>query len=489
MPPPFSTTGLTTDEIYRKVDEEIFQLQDHLTSLKTFRNSLSPISKTPVELLSRIFVHAHECGNVSESKDLTTRFSISWVCRRLRSVALGTPSLWATVARDNRKRLKPVDSEFVRELVARGRHLNLSVDLFSPSKDVLSTCFSSISKIQHLRVQNGSENIDFGGLFSEAAPILTSLDITSFTLSCAKFPPVACPQLAFLTLRKCKTLDLDSLASQTMTKLHILEPQSRESPTSILGLLSALPNLTELMLVDCFSREDGNLTDNPILLPHLQDVTIKDARFSTVFCLLACLDVPQASITLIWPESRDISALHDLTWPLRHYLGKISLDIHRLTFHHNDPDFSFTISGASHSHCHSFQFPGQGLDFADIEINYNNFHLAELQYFSTNGFTLPILKSLGALPKLTTVALTGSPAVQRFINWLARGTGDNIPFRPLETLILCDLQDAKELLRCGRVLKEIIKTRGSLALKLVNCTVRAVGISKFKKLVGDTSVI
>ncbi|TFK59942.1 hypothetical protein BDN72DRAFT_748754, partial [Pluteus cervinus] len=97
-PRPFSfdINGLTLEEVYRELDSEISQLQDRLCSLRTFRNSLPPISKIPMELLSKIFHHSQEDDSspFSDDVDIRTRFFISWVCRHWRETALITPSLW-----------------------------------------------------------------------------------------------------------------------------------------------------------------------------------------------------------------------------------------------------------------------------------------------------------------------------------------------------------------------------------------------------------
>ncbi|TFK60886.1 hypothetical protein BDN72DRAFT_751234, partial [Pluteus cervinus] len=71
-----------------------------LCSLRTLRNSLAPVSQIPTELLSKIFVHSQDCGDISivGEIDLTTRLPISWVCRHWREIALATPALWTVIA-------------------------------------------------------------------------------------------------------------------------------------------------------------------------------------------------------------------------------------------------------------------------------------------------------------------------------------------------------------------------------------------------------
>ncbi|KAF9522308.1 hypothetical protein CPB83DRAFT_864650 [Crepidotus variabilis] len=77
------------------IDEKIRQLEAE-------RNSLSPVSKLPVELLGDVFAHAlalnryhYGCSGPAMS------FNFSYVSQQWRNIALSIPHLWAPLSEDH----------------------------------------------------------------------------------------------------------------------------------------------------------------------------------------------------------------------------------------------------------------------------------------------------------------------------------------------------------------------------------------------------
>ncbi|TFK60884.1 hypothetical protein BDN72DRAFT_778851, partial [Pluteus cervinus] len=125
--------GLSLEDAYHKLDAEIDQLQERLCSLRTFRNTLPPISQIPTEILSRIFFHSQKDNTPAfpDDVDAKTRFFVSWVCRHWRSTALATPGLWTAISKKSRDVSIQVD--FARKLLLRSRNLGLAINLCKPS--------------------------------------------------------------------------------------------------------------------------------------------------------------------------------------------------------------------------------------------------------------------------------------------------------------------------------------------------------------------
>ncbi|TFK63591.1 hypothetical protein BDN72DRAFT_729242, partial [Pluteus cervinus] len=66
--------------------------------LQAHRNSLAPVSKLPTELLSDVFLHLVTPNSSFERENGTTEpYTITWVCRRWRHIALALPRLWAKI--------------------------------------------------------------------------------------------------------------------------------------------------------------------------------------------------------------------------------------------------------------------------------------------------------------------------------------------------------------------------------------------------------
>ncbi|TFK68619.1 hypothetical protein BDN72DRAFT_769058, partial [Pluteus cervinus] len=77
-----------------KIDEEIARLTRQIRSLRELRNSAIAISRFPVEILAKVFLHCHQHLNF---RDPDPRVTVSWVCRHWRNVVLHDPALWSFV--------------------------------------------------------------------------------------------------------------------------------------------------------------------------------------------------------------------------------------------------------------------------------------------------------------------------------------------------------------------------------------------------------
>jgi hypothetical protein len=94
-------------EELRRLDDEIHALEYRLIGLRTRRNNLMPLCQLPPEILARVLYFA-QVANKDNPKKLHTpwiNFDCNWhqythVCRRLRDVAVETPSLWTFIRCD-----------------------------------------------------------------------------------------------------------------------------------------------------------------------------------------------------------------------------------------------------------------------------------------------------------------------------------------------------------------------------------------------------
>ncbi|KAG1818434.1 uncharacterized protein BJ212DRAFT_90767 [Suillus subaureus] len=82
-----------------EIDDKLEALEERKRALRTCRNSYSPISSIPPELLSTIFVfHVQQTQlrYIPDNPDVLSWLIVGRVCRRWREVALRTPELWVT---------------------------------------------------------------------------------------------------------------------------------------------------------------------------------------------------------------------------------------------------------------------------------------------------------------------------------------------------------------------------------------------------------
>ncbi|KAH6917640.1 hypothetical protein BKA70DRAFT_1487733 [Coprinopsis sp. MPI-PUGE-AT-0042] len=81
------------------VDKRIKSLQKKIRQLNNDRNTIVPISRLPVEVLSEIFLFlAALIPYEEDAKKRPGWIAITYVCQRWRSVALGCPHLWSSIS-------------------------------------------------------------------------------------------------------------------------------------------------------------------------------------------------------------------------------------------------------------------------------------------------------------------------------------------------------------------------------------------------------
>ncbi|TFK61754.1 hypothetical protein BDN72DRAFT_849411, partial [Pluteus cervinus] len=246
--------GLSIKDAYVKLDVEIAQLETRLSSLKTLRNSLAPISKIPTEILTKMFRHCYEPSEFpfSEDLDVNTRFFISWVCRHWRDTALATPNLWTIISKKSSEVRLHVD--FVQELLIRSRGLNLALNLYKPSRAVLGACLSEISHTQHLQLLSTRSSTELNALLSQPASALVSLDLSDYSNLELSLSSAHYPNLLQLTVSRSPLSAISPLMAPTLTSLELVKIYNL-GVNYLVTVLPSIPNLTELVLVECFRNE------------------------------------------------------------------------------------------------------------------------------------------------------------------------------------------------------------------------------------------
>ncbi|TFK73678.1 hypothetical protein BDN72DRAFT_834552 [Pluteus cervinus] len=296
--------GLTTEEAYSKLDTEIAKTQTYLCSLRALRNSLPPVSHIPAEVLSTIFAYCQDDADPSviDKMDTKTRFSVSWVCRSWRETALATPALWSIITAKNARHLS-----LMKLLIDRSRTSNLVVSVATSEREILASCLSVLPRILHFRWDTLAPLSMWTyeeppELFSQAAPLLSSLELVNFRfLEDKDLFSATYPQLRSVTLQSCRMASLPQLMTPTLTCLRFIEVDYRDFTPHLLNILPSLETLEELVIEDCFVRSDPR---GPVNLPCLRLLHLLGSECRSMFNFLKCLDVSQARIrvNLEWDE-------------------------------------------------------------------------------------------------------------------------------------------------------------------------------------------
>ena len=290
-----STLHQTMHSAFDDIDRQLSSSIDprRTRSLKSYRNSLAPVSRLPHILLTDIFLLVHhlhhsEFTDVRFSRRSPTCLQISHVCRAWRDSALQYPPLWTnilfcppewTAVMLERSRTAPLTVEIPVE------HLNLADVGFASS---VRLALSHIRHIRYLCIVLLDRFRDLGDLLS---PLLTgSPDILEelILLSFSAFPNYTYPSmenapcLRSLQLQSCHInwQLFSSVGNLTSLVLKDIPISSRPSIENILSLLQTMSKLEKLSLIHAISELPPGIRTlppndiTPVRLEHLFDISL-----------------------------------------------------------------------------------------------------------------------------------------------------------------------------------------------------------------------
>lgn len=263
-----------TSKAQTEIDDELVSLEERMRALRTHRNSLSPISSIPPELLGTIFVHHVRQMQLiynSDNPRVLSWLVVGHVCYHWREVALGTPELWATPFLNS--------SKATDEMLTRSKMAPLNLKIGRRYRmDCVQKALMHIERLQvvSLLFLHGDTAgcrciMDFiDKLSSCSAPKLQSL---ALEVGNRQTPRVAipisfpAPNLCSLRIKHC---DL-SWASSVLTGLTVLEinklsPECLPALDELISALRRMPALHTLALEDALPTISPHTTSLP--RPH-----------------------------------------------------------------------------------------------------------------------------------------------------------------------------------------------------------------------------
>ncbi|TFK69617.1 hypothetical protein BDN72DRAFT_857529 [Pluteus cervinus] len=499
-PPTLNFSGLSKEDVYKRIDLEIMRLKGQIRSLYSIHNSLSPISSLPNELLSKMFMHCCDFNESGAYSDIRPRdgdsdddraqpemrLVVSWVSRHWRSVAVRHQPLWNLVV--NLK--KSIHPAFVNSCAARCQHL--FVDMEVPTSSLLSACAPNASMIAYLKIDDSSHASSSGmrrtgNMWTRSFTLLETLTLNSISID--DTTSIDCPKLQTLTLVRCNfDWTFVSLVASTISKLDITNPKSTIAIPTCAGLLQSIPHLSECTLRFCFTGSEDFTPAAPrfnrVRLLQLKKLTLADAPGHAIQFLRA-IDIPRTMLHIVLDETESfdqdavelfcaLRGSHEHVWGSIHYLQV------RTEFAIANPGaclkHKITVSG---SQSNLLQSPAcQTLDFSALESLWITFATPE------------VLDVFSQLPRLRRLVLESSDALEKFVAFMSTETHDDASshrFPALQELVLAYLKSEKWL----QELRDALASRkiwgfGSPKLVLLGCDMVGIGeVTRLKLVVDD----
>ncbi|KAF8656324.1 hypothetical protein AX16_002589 [Volvariella volvacea WC 439] len=284
-------------EIERKaIDDEILRLQCR-------RNNLAPIARLPPELIANIIVFYQASYPPAQRSSL---ISITQVSRRMRSIAIGHPPLWAHLNLCAPKEWNVICLRRSKAvpLSIHGLVDSLTVDAAKNSLMVLKGHEGQF-KVLDLTVSGFANRLNFEG----TAPKLEKLilrclnGVDNLDLSVGMFSK-RINSLRHIELEKCRfSWTNEILTNLTYLSIHSPPDPYRTQPHAILAVLGAMPELRTLSLWDTLSSAIANETSSnetssslpDVRLPYLMKMSIRDDSLSAITTLISHIRHPAAT--------------------------------------------------------------------------------------------------------------------------------------------------------------------------------------------------
>ncbi|TFK68384.1 hypothetical protein BDN72DRAFT_898172 [Pluteus cervinus] len=316
----------------QRIDEEILRLEARINTLKTTRNTFSPISRLHPELVQTIFVLASRLRHRDWDSPTVGKVSLklSWVCHSWRELAHQTSALWSCI-----DFLNPI---WVEIALSRTRGRQLDFELLRPSKshtrarddrvlsdclEVISICRENFYRLRTLLVEDHVDGSEVDTPWSSlwAAPSLAPL-LVELTVRNVPFPvdvsQGSFPSLKKLALSSCQ-FNWHSLPIQAgLTSLTIWSPESKISAESLVQKLQIIgPDVETLSLIDVLLPT----TDVTFDSHNHSSSTSEDRQQRLVLPKLKSLSMNEMDVP---PATR---LLHKLSLPPHKYLDEVRVEL------------------------------------------------------------------------------------------------------------------------------------------------------------------
>ncbi|TFK62652.1 hypothetical protein BDN72DRAFT_848436 [Pluteus cervinus] len=455
---PFSIHGLPREFAYQKIDAEISNLEDRIRALRTLRNSLSPISSMPPELLSRVFLYScglnesiglfdnyfDEDGEESEPDvHCWMRLTVTWVSRHWRQVAHGYPQLWNLIYSDEDKR--SATNGYVDHCYRLSSGLGVCVDLYDPTDETIQASMSKLNQVQFLSIMPGCLNLEelenfrlvplSGSEWKQPAPILRRLGLHQASITDRNLFTGIFPRLTHLGMYQCEfNWDIPLFSCPALATLHIVNPVKRITIPKLLDLLQGLPYIATCDLSYCIqaASDPGPRVSRRVSLEGLKMLDLQD-ELDLISNVLLKLDIPETSISIAMCPAHSSNSVKRTLTQFQQDIGREWNAVDGIKSFQSSSSCRFSLSTSTTTTYKFFFDAGdKHLDLNFVAFACQNLPLENLHSCSTDCLSTEAATLLGNLRHLNQLRLIKGPAVRPFIAAL-HDINESIPTPPKTT--------------------------------------------------------
>ncbi|TFK63374.1 hypothetical protein BDN72DRAFT_323324 [Pluteus cervinus] len=438
---PLRIDGLPKESVYQKIDSEISNLEERIRALRTLRNSLSPASSMPVELLSKVFLYSCDLhdgfgllDNYSDEDheefepdaDCWMRLIVSWVSRHWRQVAHGHPQLWNFIHNDGGNFKLPPGYVYHCRQLSKG--LGLCVDLYGETDQTIRASMLELDQVEFLSItlhpggMSGPLRLNplSGPEWKQPAPMLRELRLSQASLTDRDLFSGTFPQLMRINLYQIRLdWDIPLLSCPALRIVEISNPITRVTVPRIIHLLQSLPHLTYCRFRDCVDSAIVPVHQR-VRHPNLQHLRILD-RASSSSCLLLGLDIPDASIST-WHAAHSPNCVKNALAKFQEDVGWRWSTIRDIKSFQSPKFCDFSLS-TPQANTYHFLFQGRTTwsDLNFITTACQSLPLENLESCSTDCLSVEAVTLLGKLKHLRKLRLVKECAVRQFVVVLQSG--------------------------------------------------------------------
>ncbi|KAJ7613847.1 hypothetical protein DFH06DRAFT_1108931 [Mycena polygramma] len=302
------TSNANLQQQMDSIDAEIAWHYAQIAMRKAKRNAITPISRLPNELLSRIItryaVDSDELANLKWTK-------IMKVCWRWHHLGLAAQSLWAFI-----------ETDWSMCLEREGLHRRIQRSGVAPLTLTIKDCdsdrynwiiFEQSARIQNLDISGEAPHIYdlLANVANRDFPILTSLQldlsidrdhILGGSIPVLPNGMLGSPRLRTLTLSFIDVpwMSIRGLESLSLTHCNNFGAGSIRGFDALFTMLEACPQLQTLRLENILPAQADFLGNRTMHLPALADLRLRD-HISVCQTILNHLEFPPSAVVQIYP--------------------------------------------------------------------------------------------------------------------------------------------------------------------------------------------
>ncbi|TFK67452.1 hypothetical protein BDN72DRAFT_95521 [Pluteus cervinus] len=359
---PHASKRAQIDQQVLLLQQQAFLLQQQIQKLLVERNTLTPISPIPNEIISSIFLL---CRGRDHFDKIDTRalLPLSWVCHRWRTIVLSTASLWAYIGYTGKENLR-----WAEECLTRSKQAPLEINLVArnPLTTAIGvTALCQIHRVRKLALYSSGQSAwnTLRGFLARPAPILETLTLGYADIATPMLSGVS-PMLHTVVLQECRISSWNSNTLSLGHLRHLSLERCGDIPviTFIQSLPPSLPHLETLKLYTTLVASPAPTpVISPVHFPNLKSLRLLTRAPSPIIQLFQLCNLPAATELDVHVTMNEGETVLDLVRLLQaperlHHPPNISMRLYHAVAEDTDGRCTFIIKGLHSPDDENFSF-------------------------------------------------------------------------------------------------------------------------------------